>query len=183
MAIFPIVSEEIIKTDIIVDRGINFLYDFNRSDFARKDGKLIELTGDAAVAFWIEKTIRTEFEQDAVYENTGYGTEFKRFKGSTLPNDILKLELSESITNSLLKHERIKSIRNVEFEKVNSEVTIGFYVELNAITEEDEALYSSESGFTRISNLEDIKQFLGLKLITSDGFYFKTSLNKQVYVY
>ena len=58
-ASFSISGTESVNT--IRDRGINFLFDFNTKEFVLKDGKLIQLSGDASVVFWIEKTLRTEY--------------------------------------------------------------------------------------------------------------------------
>lgn len=178
MAIFPIIDDVIIQNDIILDRGINFLYDFNLGDLVLKDGKFIELTGDAAVVFWIEKTLRTEYERATVYQNTGYGTTLEVLRGSVLPKEIARNMLESNIKNSLLTHERINSINNFTFQQENDKVTISFAVKLNAVTEDTESNYAgSEQGYTRLDTLEDIKNFLGIKMVTNDSFAFSTTLS------
>lgn len=182
MAIFPIVKEEVITTQIL-NRGINFLFDFDFNDFVLKDGKFIELTGDAAVVFWIEKCLRTEYEIPPVYRYTGFGTKINSLIGKVLPEVVARNILESNIKESLLKHERIKEINNFTLNQVNDLIEIEFEIKLNPITPDIDYLAgNSKDGFTRISTLEEIKKFLGIKLITSDGFYFKTSLGKQVYV-
>lgn len=184
MAIFPISPEveEIFEDDTVTERGINHLFDFDRQDFILKDGKLIELVGDAGVVFWIEKTLRTEYEKASVYKNTGYGTRLKELEGTYLPKSVMNNVIEENIKNSLLTHERIKSLDNFTIEKINDEVFISFEVILNPL-ETNVPDAGSEEGFIRISTLEDIKKFIDyVLLITSDGFKFRTSTNMLVYV-
>ena len=171
MAIFPIVEEVSIQEDIIVERGINFLYDFNIGDLVLKDGKLIELTGDAAVVFWVEKTLRTEYERCMVYKNTGYGTKLEGLRGTVLPKEIARNILESNIKEALLQHERIKSIDNFTFSQENDKILISFEIKLNIITEDLEIIYnSSENGYTRLSTLEEIVEFLNIRVINSNTF-------------
>lgn len=186
MAIFPQFDETVTteeeNIDIITDRGIDFLYDFDRKDFILKDGKLIQVVGDAGVVFWIEKTLRTEYQRATVYHNTDYGTELDRFVGQQLPKEIAKLQLEDAIKSSLLQHERINSISNFTFSQEREQVYVTFEVELSPITILEDETFGSEEGFTRLSNLEDIQKFLGIKLLTKERFLFKTSLGEQVYI-
>jgi len=171
MAIFPIVEEVAIQDDVIVERGINFLYDFIEGDLVLKDGKFIELTGDAAVVFWVEKTLRTEYERATVYQNTGYGTVLESLRGSVLPKEISKNILESNIKSALLKHERINSIDNFTVSQENDKVFISFEVKLNIIIEDLETTYSSsEEGYTRLSTLAEIVAFLNIKIIDSTTF-------------
>lgn len=182
MAIFPIVEETTIQEDIIQDRGINFLFDFRINDFILKDGKFIELTGDAAVVFWIEKTLRTEYEKATVYNYTGYGTRLEEYRGKVLHIEIVKNIFETNIKSSLLKHERINSINNFNVVHEDEELEISFEITLNPLTEIITGIYGSEEGFTRLNTLEDIKKFLGIKLLTNNSFYFKTNIGNQVYL-
>lgn len=182
MAIFPLVETEAEVVEQIQDRGINFLFDFDVNDFVLKDGKFIELIGDAAVIFWIEKTLKTQFEKPAVYQNTGYGTKLKSLKGSVMPKEIAKSILETSIKTALLTHERIESIRNFTFEQINESVDVSFEVKLNPIARELDGDGGSEYGYTRISSLEQIKDFIGIKLLTSNLLLFKTDLGGQIYI-
>lgn len=169
-------------TNIVIDRGIDFLFDFAKNDFVLKDGKLIQVVGDAAVTFWIEKTIRTEYQRATVYHNTNYGTELDRFIGQQLPKEIAKLQLEDTFKSALLQHERINSINNFTFSQEREQVFISFEVELLPITILEDESFGSEEGFTRLSTLEEIKNFLSIRLITSERFLFKTSLGEQVFV-
>jgi len=171
MAIFPITEEVAVQEDTIVDRGINFLYDFDLGDLVLKDGKFIELTGNAAVAFWVEKTLRTEYERAMVYKNTGYGTKLEGLRGTVLPKEIAKNMLENNIKDALFRHERIKSIDNFTVTQENSLVTINFEIKLNAITEDLEVIESgSEVGYTKLSTLEEIAEFLGIVLTSSTSY-------------
>lgn len=182
MAIFPVTTQEDIQDAVITDRGIDFLYDFRINDFILKDGKFIELTGDAAVVFWIEKCLRTEFEKSAVYKYTGFGTKLETYRGKVFPRQVASSLLETSIREALLKHERINAIENFEFNQVNEEVTISFEVDLNPLTQVTAGILFSDEGFTKLNTLDDIKKFLGIKLITSNRFLFKTNLGAQVYL-
>jgi len=171
MAIFPITEEVSIQTDVIVERGINFLYDFIEGDLVLKDGKFVELTGDAAVVFWIEKSLRTEYERSGVYENTGYGTIIESLRGTVLPKEISRNILENNIKDALLLHERINSIANFVFSQENEQVTISFEIKLNPVTQDLEVVNGgSEEGYTKLSTLTEIKEFLGIKLINNDTF-------------
>ncbi len=181
MAIFPIVEEENIEEEIITDRGINFLYDFTLEDFILKDGRFVELVGDAAVVFWIEKVLRTQYEISEVYHLTEYGTDLESVRGKVLPFDIAKNILKTNIEESLYKHERIKEITNFNVTQENDNVYISFNVSLNPY--EPNTDITSEEGFTRLTTIDEIKDFIdSAVLITSDGFYFKTNLGSQVYL-
>ena len=175
MTIFPMVETVATVVETIKERGINFLFDFSLGDFVTKDGKFIELTGDAAVAFWVEKTLRTEYERAPVYWNTGYGTKLESLRGTVLPKTIAKNMFKSNVESALLKHERIKSIDNFTFTQENEQVTLSFGITLNAITEATEVISSSEDGYTRLSTLQEIANFLGITL-TSNASY-TTSLN------
>lgn len=172
-------------TDIILDRGINFLFDFNAGEFVLKDGKLVGLTGDAAVIFWIEKTLRTEYERALCYWNTNYGFGIERFIGTALPPAIIKLQFDDKIKQALLQHERIKEINNLKLEKQadSSAVKVTFEVVLNAITETDEIYnIASDDAFTKLDTLKEIQDFLSLTLLTSDSLLYTTVLGDSVYV-
>ncbi len=182
MAIYPVTNPvDLAQAEIIRDRGINFLFDFDKGDFVIKAGKFIELIGDAAVVFWIEKTLRTEYETSQVYRNTDYGTVLNSLRGRVLAQAVIKTMLETNIKNALLKHERIRSIDNFQAVQDLDEVEISFEVILNPI-EEIIDLDSSEEGFNRISTLEQIKDFIGIKLLTKNKFVFKTKFNEYVYV-
>jgi len=171
MAIFPITEDVVITKDIIVDRGINFLYDFIEGDLVLKDGKFIELTGDAAVVFWVEKALRTEYERAMVYKNTGYGTKLEGLRGTVLPKEIARNILENNIKDILLQNERIKSIDNFTFAQENDQIIINFEIELNVITDVVEVINStSEVGYTKLSTLAEIQEFLGITLINNDTY-------------
>jgi len=182
-ASFSISGTESVNT--IRDRGINFLFDFNTKEFVLKDGKLIQLSGDASVVFWIEKTLRTEYERSPVYWNTEYGFGIERFIGVALPPEIIKLQFEDNLKRSLLQHERIKSINNFYLSKVSdsSEVAINMEIELNSITETEESFASfSDGDFITLTTVDEIKDFVGVKLITNNLLLFKTNLGEQIYV-
>lgn len=168
---------------IIQDRGINFLFDFNKNEFVLKDGKLIELTGDASVVFWIEKTLRTEYERAPVYQRTEYGFGIERFVGVVLPPKIVKLQFEDNLKKALYQHQRIKNISNFVLEKGDDFVNVSFEVELNAITIIDSDVFDEpDDTFTRLSTIDEINKFLSVRLLTSDKFVFTTSLGNVVYL-
>lgn len=186
MSIFPATQTGTVEStpeSVIRDRGLNFLFDFNKNEFVTRDGELIELTGDASVAFWIEKTIRTEYERAAVYQNTGYGFGLEKFIGLYLPPEIAKLQFSDAIKAALYQHQRIKTILNLQLEHKDDYVDVSFEVELNPVTQTDEEVFGTEEeSFTRLSTIEDISKFLSVRLITADKLVYKTSLGGTVYL-
>jgi len=192
MSLFPSSANTVLNVEdltanenIIRDRGINFLFDFTKREFVLQDGKFIGLSGDAAVVFWIEKTIRTEYERAQVYKNTDYGFGTERFIGVALPPAIIKLQFEDNLKKSIYQHERIKSINNFTLTKIadSSEVEISMIIELNAITETDSQFGAIDNeSFTRLDTLEEIQEFVGIKLLTSEMFLFKTKLGEQIYV-
>lgn len=185
MSIFPATQTGTIEStpeSIIRDRGLNFLFDFNKNEFVTRDGELIELTGDASVVFWIEKTLRTEYERAAVYRNTKYGFGLEKFIGLYLPPEIAKLQFSDVIKTALYQHQRIKSISNLQLEHKDDYVNVSFEVELNAVTQTNEEVFGTEEeSFTRLSTIEDISKFLSVRLITADKLVYTTSLGGTVY--
>lgn len=190
MAIFPTIASTAVDTTIddttiIKDRGINFLFNFNTGEFVMKDGKLVGLTGDAAVIFWIEKTLRTEYEKALCYWNTDYGFGLDHFIGSTLPPDIIKLQFDDNIKQALLQHERIKEINNLTLTKEaeESKVDVTFEIVLNPITETDD-IYNirSDDSFTKLDTLKEIQDFINVRLLTSNRLVFTTALGGVVYV-
>jgi hypothetical protein len=172
-------------TTSVNDRGINFLFDFTNREFVMTDGKLTGVSGDAAVVFWIEKTIRTEYERAIVYRNTGYGFGLERFVGVALPPSIVKLVFEDKLKQSLYQNERIKSIDNFSLTKVSddSQVTISFDVTLNPVTvkESDFTIVADET-FNRISTLEQIKEFVSIEIADTSSFAYTSTLSNSVYV-
>ena len=176
MEIFPVVKDTSYSPITISDRGSNFLFDFNKEDFIILDGKFIEVFGDAGVVFWIEKTVRTEFESCQCYKHTEYGTTLESVKGKRFPLDIERNIIESNLKRSLLEHERIKSIEFIDFQHKGSDVNISFNVELYELSEDTIITDSSEEGFTKLITLEDIKDFLGVKVINENTFMFSTNI-------
>lgn len=184
MSIFPVTQTGTVTAvaeNVIKDRGTNFLFDFSTNQFVVKDGKLVEVVGDAAVVFWIEKTIRTDYERAAVYQNTGYGFGIDKYVGQVLPKAIATLQLQDGLKDALYKHQRIKSIYDFTFEQLDDAVSITFKVELNPVTDTDtDDLTEEDASFTRLSTVAEINEFLSAKLITANLLEFQTSIGGSV---
>ena len=174
MDIFPVDIDTSQDTSIS-DRGSNLLYDFNEGDFIIRDGKFIEVSGDAGVVFWIEKTLKTEYEISAVYKNTEYGTKINEIKGMRLPLPIEENILTSNVKDSLLRHERINSVNVVSFSHDGAKVKIVLDITFNEVSEEEDIVYSgSEQGFTKLHTLEDIKDFINIDIVSSNRFTLRT---------
>lgn len=174
MDIFPIMPE-VGDYGSAIDRGVNFLYDFNKGDFVIKDGRFIQLNGDAGVVFWIEKTLRTEYEISGVYAYTEYGTKLDELRGIILPKEVEKVALEGNVKEALLQHERISSVTLVEYKRESDYAKARFEIELLPLDDmEEEFDYTSEQGFTRLTTLEEIKDFIGINVTGDNSFIINT---------
>lgn len=176
MGIFPVTQITEIEpiTTQTNDRGTEFLFDFSTKDFLLKNGKLVELAGDAAVQFWIEKTLRTEYERARVYKNTNYGTEIEKYIGKAVNPVPVAVQMEENIKNALLQHERIGIISNFKLTKIAEKVTIEFEVDILPLKRKP-----VEGAVLSLENIVTTSQF---NLVDANRFYFKTVLNEQVVV-
>ena len=73
----------------------SYLFNFNRGDFAVRDGKLVECDGIDAIKVWIEKILRTEKNRYKIYDGTDYGCQIEDLIiGNTYSFEFTDSELS-----------------------------------------------------------------------------------------
>lgn len=114
------------QTETVPKIGKSFLFDFEKGDFMRMDGKLVEVTGVEALKVWIHKTLRTEKFRFKVYEGTEHGVTLEDLLGSNLPQPFIEAEIKREVTESLTAHPFINSIENWQFTRIGSRMVINF---------------------------------------------------------
>jgi hypothetical protein len=135
---FPQVTQLQIKTKEkesgLPKIGKSFLFDFKKGDFDVKDGRVVEVTGKAAIKGWIEKILRTEKYRYKIYEredSNEYGIIIEDLIiGNNFPKAFVEAELRREITESLTKHPMIGSISQWEIKKDNPQLIVSFQVDL-----------------------------------------------------
>lgn len=94
-----------------------FLFDFDKSDFVIRDGRLVEVSGKEATKVRLEKLLRTEEFKYLVYKaidnEDEYGTNIKKLVlGKKLPSFFIESELKREIEENAKKY--IHEIDRVE---------------------------------------------------------------------
>lgn len=130
--------EAIIDNERTSDLGIgkSFLFDFEKSDFVIKDGKLIVIKDTEALKVWIEKILKTERFKFEIYnvdedqdQNTEYGvTLIDLLIGYDYPISFVESEIKREITEALQRHPLIQSLEEWEIKKDNPLISVGFKV-------------------------------------------------------
>lgn len=126
-------NDELVEEDVPTI-GKSFLFDFKKSDFVLKDGKLVVLEGIEALKMWIVKVIRTEKFRFRIYENTGfeddeqYGVMLEDLIGSNFDREFIEAEIEREVTEALLLHEYIVSVDEWQFEHNSKKMTVSFAV-------------------------------------------------------
>jgi hypothetical protein len=108
--------------------GKTYLFDFEKGDFVRKDGKLVKVEGVEALKVWIEKNIRTEIDKYKVYEGSVYGVGIWELVGQNLPQPFVESEIERELIESLSLHPEIESLTDFEFVREKSRLIIKFTV-------------------------------------------------------
>jgi hypothetical protein len=119
---------------VTVSQNINnttFDWDFEIGDFAKKDGRLVKVTGNDALKIWIQKVIRTELDRFEIYTGTNYGIHFEELVGNVYPYAFVESELKREIIEALKAHPKINGISYFTFEKDGSLLNLSFKVELS----------------------------------------------------
>ena len=76
----------------------SYLFDFDKGDFAVRDGKLVECDGIDAIKVWIEKILRTEKHRYKIYDGTDYGCQIEDLIiGNTYSFEFTDSELKREI--------------------------------------------------------------------------------------
>lgn len=108
--------------------GTSYLYDYKTGDFVLRDGKLVDLTGKAAIAGWLEKIIRTEKFRFKVYENVDYCVTIERLIGGIYPKGFVEAEIKREITEASLYNSYIIDLVEWSFERDKDYLIIRFTV-------------------------------------------------------
>lgn len=173
----PVEELQIPDEETIIDRGKNILFDFEKGEFILINGNFVEVSEDAGVVYWIEKILRTDLNIPIVYQNTDFGCEIRNLTGQVLPEKIAKAIIRESLLTSLKQHERIEEVYAIDINIKDGDITIKFNVKLIPITITQQGVsVTDEELFTNLKTLEEIQEFLGIEILTSDAFTFKTKL-------
>lgn len=106
--------------------GRAFLYDYAKGDFVMKDGKMIEVTGNAAVEAWLEKLIRTEKFRFKIYDNVDYAVTLEELIGSVWPRGFVEAEIKREITEAAASNTYIEALTDWAFEREDSYLHISF---------------------------------------------------------
>lgn len=115
------------------NQGASFLFDFAAGDFVLVDGKLVPITDKAAVKVWVEKCLRTEKHQYAIYardDDNEYGVSIEDLIGSVFPRAFIESELKREITEAVTRHPRISSISNLSAVRDGANMMISFTLNL-----------------------------------------------------
>lgn len=106
--------------------GRAFLYDYTKGDFVLKDGKMVEVTGNAAIEAWLEKLIRTEKFHFRIYDNVEYAVTIEELIGSVWPRGFVDAEIKREITEAAESNAYIEALTDWAFEREDSYLHISF---------------------------------------------------------
>lgn len=117
-----------------IDLGVGFLFDFDKGEFVIRNGRMVELDDIEALKMWITKILKTEKYQFDIYDAYSepeyqYGTYTEFLTGRVL-TDSIRIQLQESIEQSVLRHPRVDFLSDWRFERVQDRLTVYFRVNL-----------------------------------------------------
>lgn len=116
-----------LKTDL-QPLGKSFLYDFDKKDFVRRNGKLVPVYGIDTLKEWILKIFKTERHRFRIYKDVPYGMILEELIGSSLPRAFIEAEIKREITSSLLEHTHIQTVQDWRFVRDGKWMRINFTV-------------------------------------------------------
>jgi hypothetical protein len=133
---FPITSDlpQAATTDTVkYGFGKSFLFDFNKGDFALKDGKIQTAEDISALKVWIEKILRTKRDEYKIYEGTPYGSRFDDLAvGSTYPPTFIDSELRREVEDALTQNPQIITVSDFTVDRSAGNCTVNFNVTLTS---------------------------------------------------
>ena len=110
----------------------SYLFDFEKGDFAVRDGKLVECDGIDAIKVWIEKILRTEKNRYKIYDGTDYGCQIEDLIiGNSYTAEFIEAELKREIEDALKQNPQIKSVTNFKITRNTNAITVTLEVVLN----------------------------------------------------
>lgn len=121
---------------IISSKGKSPLFDFKNGEFVFNEYGDVKLVSDReAIKLWIDKDIRTVIHRYEIYyqENVfrEFGTNIKEiYFGHKLPHLLRLGELERDIRESLMMHDQIRSVENINLDTRNHTLYISFVVNL-----------------------------------------------------
>lgn len=123
-----LLDEDIIirDNDTFAFNGRTFLYDYKKGDFVMEDGKLVEVTGNAAIEAWLEKLIRTERFRFKIYDKVEYGVTMEELIGNIWPRGFVEAEIKREITEAAASNTYIEALTDWSFERKGSYLHISF---------------------------------------------------------
>lgn len=109
--------------------GRSFLFDFEKNEFVRKDGRLVELDEKSAIKQWIYLILQTYKDKFNVYKDSEFYCNIEDLKNAK-PSGFVFSELKREITEALVKHRYIKGINDFETNYNKEQLQISFTVNL-----------------------------------------------------
>jgi hypothetical protein len=107
-----------------------FEFDFKKGDFNMINGRVVTLSGKAALQMWISKCLRTQYERYKMYSGKEYGANIEDLViGNTYGIDFLSAELRREIETALLRHEDIYSMIDFSVKREAGGLNISFTLE------------------------------------------------------
>lgn len=115
MSLFPFI-DGVAESDLIENNLPTFkeyLYDFDLKEFVLKEGKLVIVEENEALAIWVRKALSTERYRYLAY-TWDYGHEINRLIGSGYSKEYTLSEVVRYIRECILINPYIKDIENVD---------------------------------------------------------------------
>lgn len=117
-----------------IDSKIDYKFDFDLGDFVVMDGSLYQIQDVEEIKMFIRKSIKTEKYKFKIYEHEEdtdeYGVTLGELMGQVLPKIIFESNIKDTITNALLKHNRILSLTDWNIEQAKSKFIVNFTVNM-----------------------------------------------------
>lgn len=106
--------------------GRAFLFDYKKGEFVMKDGRMVEVTGNAAIEAWLEKLIRTEKFRFKIYDEVEYAVTLEELIGSVWPRGFVEAEIKREISEAAASNPYIEALTDWAFEREDSYMHISF---------------------------------------------------------
>lgn len=103
MSIFPFLDPPDLPVDISEELPMaeEYAWDFDKSDFKTKDGKMYLVTGNEAVKVWIWKIFKTPRYRYLIY-SSNYGNDLEELIGKGLSSSYIKSEAERLVKEAIL---------------------------------------------------------------------------------
>lgn len=122
-------------TESTKEIGKVFLCDFLEGNKARiviENGKPKPAeTIKEKIQMYVQVLLRTELDKFEIYENTGFGMTYFKYRGFKLPKSYILSELKREITENIKKISLVDSINNFQASLTETTININFEIILN----------------------------------------------------